>query len=75
MIKLLKALVLLGLVTLLVGGGAGAYYFLIQQPKEQDEKEVHAAAPGSQPTPDPSTSDYDKIRDSTPTHTPPPKRF
>ena len=63
MIKLLKALVILGLVTVLVGGGAGAYYFLIQQPKEQDEKEAHAAAPDAQPTPDPSTPDFEKIRD------------
>ena len=63
MIKLLKALVILGLVTMLVGGGAGAYYFLIQQPKEQDEKEAHAAAPDGQPTPDPSTPDFEKIRD------------
>ena len=63
MIKLLKALVILALVSLLVGGGAGAYYFLIQQPKEQDEKEAHAALPIGQPTPDPTDGEYEKIRD------------
>ncbi len=63
MIKLLKALVILALLSLLVGGGAGAYYFLVQQPKEQDEQEAHAAGPEGQPTPDPSTPDFEKIRD------------
>ena len=63
MIKLLKALVILALVGMLVGGGAGAYYFLVQQPKQQDEKEAHDAAPGGQPTPDPSAAEFEKIRD------------
>ncbi len=63
MIKLLKALVILGLVSMLVGGGAGAYYFLIQQPKLQDEKEAHAAGPAGQPTPDPTDGEFEKIRD------------
>ncbi len=63
MIKLLKALIILGLLSMLVGGGAGAYYFLIQQPKTQDEHEAQTAGPAGQPTPDPSDSDFEKIRD------------
>ena len=63
MIRLLQALVILALISLLVGGGAGAYYLLVQQPKEQDEQEAHTAGPQGQPTPDPSTADFEKIRD------------
>ena len=63
MIKLLKALVILGLLSMLVGGGAGAYYFLIQQPKLQDEAEAQASGPAGQPTPDPTTAEFEKIRD------------
>ena len=63
MIKLLKAIIILGLIGLLAGGGAGAYYFLVQQPKEQDEKDAHAAGSAGQPTPDPTTGDFEKIQD------------
>lgn len=63
MIKLLKALIILGLLSLLIGGGAGAYYFLIQQPKMEDERDAHAAGPNAEPTPDRSTPDFEKIRD------------
>ncbi len=63
MIRLLKALIILGLLSMIVGGGAGAYYLLVQQPREQDEKEAQAAiTTGGQSTPDPTTEDYDKIR-------------
>ena len=63
MIKLLKALVILGLVSMLVGGGAGAYYFLVQQPRVQDETDSHFNGPTGQPTPDPTTADFEKVRD------------
>ncbi len=63
MIKLLKALVILALLSMLVGGGAGAYYFLVQQPKLQDEAEAQASAPAGQPTPDPTTAEFERIRD------------
>ena len=62
MIKLLKALVILALLgAMLVGGGAGAYYFLVQQPKLRGRrKEAHTSGPAGQPTPDPSTEDFEK---------------
>ena len=63
MIRLLKALIILGLLSMIVGGGAGAYYYLVQQPREQDEKEAQeASTTAGQPTPDPTTDEYDKIR-------------
>ncbi len=63
MIKLLKALVILGLVSMLVGGGAGAYYFLVKQPRAQDDEENHRRGPAGQSTPDPTTADFEKVRD------------
>ena len=62
MINLLTARVILGLRGMLVGGGAGAYYFLIQQPREQDAKETLQSGPAGQPTPDPSTADFEKVQ-------------
>ena len=62
MITLLKTLVILALVSLLVGGGAGAYYLLVQQPKQEDEKEARSGVVAGEPTPDPSTDDFEKIR-------------
>ena len=64
MIRLLKALVILGLLGMIVGGGAGAYYLLVEQPRLQDERDAHTASTtGSQPTPDPTTGDYEKLRE------------
>ena len=63
MIKLLKALVILGLLGMIVGGGAGAYYYLIEKPRLQDEQEAQQAKiTGGQPTPDRTTDEYEKIR-------------
>ena len=64
MINLLKALVILTLLAAIGGGAAGAYYLLVKQPKERDQAELAAAAaiPAGEPTPDPSTPDFEKVR-------------
>ncbi len=62
MINLLKALVILALLSAIVGGAAGAYYLLVERPKARDQAELAAAVPVGQPTPDPSTPDFEKVR-------------
>lgn len=62
MINLLKGLVILVLLGAIFGGAAGAYYVLVERPKQRDQAELAAAAPAGQPTPDPSTPDFEKAR-------------
>ena len=64
MINLLKALVILVLLGAIGGGAAGAYYLLVERPRQRDKAEIEAAAaiPAGQPTPDPSTPDFEKAR-------------
>ena len=64
MINLLKALVILTLLCVIGGGAAGAYYLLVERPRLRDKAELAAAAalPAGQPTPDPSTPDFEKVQ-------------
>jgi LysM repeat protein len=62
MINLLKALVILFLLGVIGGGGYGAYYFLIERPRLLDAQEIQQAGPVGQPTPDPSTPDFEKAQ-------------
>ena len=64
MINLLKALVILVLLGAIGGGAFGAYYVLVKRPRLRDEAEraATAAVPAGQPTPDPSTPDFEKLQ-------------
>ena len=63
MLNLLKALVILGLLAAIGGGGYGSYYLLYRAPRERAAREqAQAAAPSAEPTPDPSTPDFEKAR-------------
>ena len=62
MINLLKALVILVLLGAIAGGAAGTYYFLIERPKILDADEIAKAPPPGQPTPDPSTPEFEKAQ-------------
>ncbi len=64
MLNLLKALVILALLGAIGGGAYGAYYLIVERPRLRDQAELAAAAaiPAGQPTPDPSTPDFDKVR-------------
>ena len=63
MIKLLKALVILGLLAAIGGGAYRAYYLLILRPRALDAQDVaQAAAQTDHPTPDPSTADFEKAQ-------------
>lgn len=64
MINLLKALVILALLGAIGGGAYGAYYLIVERPHLRDQAELAAAAamPVGQPTPDPSTPDFEKVR-------------
>ena len=64
MITLLKALVILALLAAIGGGGYGAYYLLVERPRLRDQAELAAARamPAGEPTPDPSTPDFEKAR-------------
>ena len=63
MLNLLKALVILVLLSAIVGGAYGAYYLLIEGPKQRDARELaQNAAQTNAPTPDPSTPDFEKAR-------------
>ena len=63
MIKLLKALVILGLLAAIGGGAYGTYYLLILAPRERDAREAASAhGQADHPTPDPSTPDFGKAQ-------------
>ena len=64
MINLLKALIILTLLGAIGGGAYGAYYLLVQRPqlRDQAERAAEAAVPAGQPTPDPSTPDFEKAQ-------------
>lgn len=62
MINLLKVLVILILLSAIGGGAAGAYYLLVERPKQRDLAEQAAAVPSGEPTPDPSTPEFEKTR-------------
>ncbi len=64
MINLLKALVVLALLGAIGGGAYGAYYLIVERPRLRDQAELAAAAaiPAGQPTPDPSTPDFEKAQ-------------
>lgn len=58
--RVLKVLVILFLVAVIIGGGAGAYWLLVLKPK-QDIADL-PTRPAGQSTPDPSTPEFEKIR-------------
>ena len=62
MLNLLKALVILGLLAVIGGGGYGSYYLLYRVPQREAQEQAQAAASTSVPTPDPSTPDFEKAR-------------
>ena len=63
MLNLLKALVILGLLAAIGGGAYGSYYLLYRAPRERDAREqAQAAVQTGEPTPDPSTPDFEKAR-------------
>ena len=63
MLKLLKALVVLALLGAIVGGAYGAYYWLVEAPKQRDALELaEAANPTASATPDPSTPDFERVQ-------------
>ena len=64
MINLLKALVILGLLSAIGGGAYGTYYLLVQAPRNFDAREAaqEATVHSGQPTPDPSTPDFEKAQ-------------
>ena len=62
MINLLKAFVILFLLGVIAGGAAGTYYFLIERPKQRDAAEIASTGPAGQPTPDPSTPEFEKVQ-------------
>ncbi len=62
MINLLKALVILFLLGAIAGGAAGTYYYLVERPKRLDAQELAAAPPAGQPTPDPTTPEFEKAQ-------------
>ena len=63
MIKLIKALIILAMLAGLGAGGFGAYYILFLRPQQADRQERAAiVAAREQPTPDPSTPDFEAAR-------------
>jgi hypothetical protein len=58
--KLIKAAIVLFLLAIILGGGYGAYYFFVVFPKNLDAQALAANGPPGQPTPDPSTPDFNK---------------
>lgn len=62
--RLVKALIILGMVAGLGAAGFGAYYVLFLRPQQADAREhVAFAQARGQPTPDPSTPDFEKARE------------
>ena len=62
MLNLIKALIILALVALIVGGAYGSYYLLVERPKIRDAQEIAAALPTGQATPDPTTPEFDRVK-------------
>ena len=60
--RIFKVLVILFLLALIGGGAAGSYYFLIYRPAKQDAQLVARGNVPGQPTPDPSTGDFENAR-------------
>lgn len=58
--RVFKVLVILFLVALIIGGGAGSYWLLVLRPRQLDQVAEAARAPKGQPTPDPSTPDFER---------------
>jgi LysM repeat protein len=58
--KLIKAGIVLALLAAIFGGIYGAYYYLVLFPKNLDAQALAANGPPGQPTPDPSTPDFEK---------------
>lgn len=62
MVNLIKTLIILALVGFLVAAAAGSYYFLVERPKQRDAQEIATAPAVGQPTPDPTTPEYERIK-------------
>ena len=60
--KLIKAGIILALLAAIIGGAFGTYYYLVELPKKIDAQELAANGPPGQPTPDPSTPDFEKAK-------------
>lgn len=61
---LIKALIILILVAVLSAAGFGAYYILFLRPQQADARDrLEFAQNKAQPTPDPSTPDFEKARE------------
>lgn len=58
--NLIKACIVLALLAAIFGGGYGIYYYLVVFPKDLDKQALAADGPPGQPTPDPSTPDFEK---------------
>jgi LysM repeat protein len=57
--RFLKALVILTLLGAISAGAFGAYYFIILKPKELDKQDQRTGGPNAQPTPDPTTPEFE----------------
>lgn len=62
MLNLIKTLIILALLALIVVGAYGSYYFLVERPKIRDAQEIAAAPPSGQATPDPTTTEFDRVK-------------
>ena len=60
--KLIKAGIILALLAAIIGGGAGAYYYFVILPRKIDAQDLAAGGQPGQPTPDPSTPDFEKVK-------------
>ncbi len=58
--KLIKAGVVLALLAAILSGAYGAYYYFVLFPRNLDAQALAATGPAGQPTPDPSTPDFEK---------------
>lgn len=61
--RIFKVLVILFLLALIAGGAAGSYYFLVYRPQKIDAEIIARGNAPGQPTPDPSTPDFEKARE------------
>ena len=62
MVTLIKTLIILVLVGLLAAAAYGSYYLLVERPKERDARELAAAPPVGEPTPDPTTPEFERVK-------------
>lgn len=63
MFKLLKALVILTLLAGIAGMAYGTYYWLVESPRQRDAREMaEATVQSGNPTPDPSTPDFERAQ-------------